>query len=377
MMKNNSKIYELFEGNLSENEKIEIFRMLSENKDLRDEFNYASKLNNSLNENKDNFIIPSGSKEAIFNNLGLSLAGTSTTSSILASKAFVGIVSSVLTFVLMTSIYLYSGFSNNNANITEEISYNQVNKSIQLPNLKSDYLNENTTQIKTRQYDKPSIVKENLLKTKNEFITNNIIPNELDYFEISKSNLALLENVYHNANENENNTYLNKINYNERKRNLTKFYVEFANSVNQNLPQETISPSEIQKFNNNNISIFYILNDRIDVGVDIRNENFFQVYEDESFKYEQTPNFTTYSLSLRYNLYKNFLINDLSFYGNGNIGFNEGGFVSRVGLGMFYELSNGFGFNSNIEYSNLLFQNSFNTFNSHKISINYGIRYNF
>lgn len=376
-MKNNSKIYELFEGNLSENEKIEIFRMLSENKDLRDEFNYASKLNNSLNENKDNFIIPSGSKEAIFNNLGLSLAGTSSTSSILVSKAFVGIVSSVLTFVLMTSIYLYSGFSNNNANITEEISYNQVNKSIQLPKLKSDYLNENTTQIKTRQISKASIVKENLLKTKNQFAANNIITNKLDYFKISNSNIALLENVYLNANENENKTYLNKINYNERKRNLTKFYVEFANSVNQNLPQETISPSEIQKFNNNNISIFYILNDRIDVGVDIRNENFFQVYEDVSFKYEQTPNFTTYSLSLRYNLYKNFLINDLTFYGNGNLGFNEGGFVSRVGLGMFYELSNGFGFNSNIEYSNLLFQNSFNTFNSHKISINYGIRYNF
>lgn len=376
-MKNNSKIYELFEGNLSENEKIEIFRMLSENKDLRDEFNYASKLNNSLNENKDYFIIPSGSKEVIFNNLGLSLAGTSSSSSIIASKAIVGIVSSVLTFVLMTSIYLYSGFSNDNANYAEGISYKQVNKNIKLPKLKSDYLNENTTQIKTKQISKTPKLNQNLLTTKNEYVANNIIPNELDYLKISKSNLASLENVNLNVNENESKTYFNKINQIERKRNLTKFYVEFANSVNQNLPQETISPSEIQKFNNNNISVYYIVNDRFDFGVDVRNENFFQVYEDVSFKYEQTPNFTTYSLSLRYNLYKNFIINDLSFYGNGNLGFNEGGFVSRVGLGMFYELSNGFGFNSNIEYSNLLFQNSFNTFNSHKISINYGIRYNF
>lgn len=379
-MKNISKIYELLDGSLPEAEKVEIFKELANNKDLREEFNYASSLNKTISENKDIFSVPAGSKSAVFSIIGLQLEGVST--SFFSSKLSVGVVSSVVTFILLTSLYFLTN-SNEVVYQNQDDTFSKFTSSIQLPVENVNYYNE-TLEVNNDL----NFGNKNNYDTKNQdYIFDNTKANKKleenfdEYKEfalLSQSEIALNSNI-NLVKDNYNNSInkLNKVNILESNLTNSNFYIEWNTSVNQNLPGETISPSRIQKFNNNNLALFYKFNKNLDFGLEVRQENFFQKYEDELKFYEQTPNFTTYSLAIKYNLFENIIFQNMSNYIKFQGGGNQGGIVSRFALGLNYEIYDGLGLNANLEYSNLFFKNNFNNYNSEKITLNYGIKYMF
>ncbi len=379
-MKNISKIYELLDGSLPEAEKVEIFKELANNKDLREEFNYASSLNKTISENKDIFSVPAGSKSAVFSIIGLQLEGVST--SFFSSKLSVGVVSSVVTFILLTSLYFLTN-SNEVVYQNQDDTFSKFTSSIQLPVESVNYYNETS---EAKSVLNLAIINKEDLKNQDYIFDNNKANKKLEknfeeYKEfalLSQSEIALNSNI-NLVKDNYNNSInkLNKVNILESNLTNSNFYIEWNTSVNQNLPGETISPSRIQKFNNNNLALFYKFNKNLDFGLEVRQENFFQKYEDELKFYEQTPNFTTYSLAIKYNLFENIIFQNMSNYIKFQGGGNQGGIVSRFALGLNYEIYDGFGLNANLEYSNLFFKNNFNNYNSEKITLNYGIKYMF
>lgn len=382
-MKKSIDIYNLIDGNLNESDEIEIFNQLSINKELREEFKNANSLNNILKENREMFLVPKGSKSAIFHSIGLSLENSS--QSFITSKTFVGIASSFLTFlVLLGSFYISSLLETENSNVDSKATSlaNRVLTNIDLPLKKEEYINE--------------ISKKNGnsgILTKRSFGSNKTFQKQ---DELSSSNYDLNDN-YEEIHSYHSKLYLSELFQKYilfQKPNLisfdlinsqqisnaslnSKLYFEWNSSINRNIPLESISPSSLQIFNNNNVSIFYRLTNNFDIGFEFRQENFFQQYEDNLKLYEQTPNFTTYSIALKYNFMKDKMIYGLTNYSKIESGFNEGGIVIRTALGAQYELYNGFYLNTNFEYSNLFFSNNYDNFNAHKMTLNYGIRYDF
>ena len=385
-MNERNKIYDYIEGNLNESEKSELFKELSVNKDMREEFEYANSMSKTLSESKDLFILPSGSKGILFSELGLSFTGAAASSSFLASKTFIGAVSSIVTFALLSTFYFVALNEDVISNTNQyDHTFFKINKEVDLPVIDNNYNNlkigdesidiRDIANNENRRFDKI-----NSQSAQNDLVINDELIEKLANSEIiliNKSNLSQV-NVS-DFNFTTNNSKIDNLNeiQSENSSKSSKIYLEWNNTINQNLPEESISPSTLQNFNNNNLGIYYILSESIDLGFEVRQENFFQIYEDRLKLYEQTPNFTTYSIAMKYNFWNEKFINNLSNYAKAQFGGNNGGFVSRFALGLNYELYDGFYLNSNLEYSNLLFKNNYNQFNSNKISINYGIKYNF
>lgn len=385
-MNERNKIYDYIEGNLNESEKSELFKELSVNKDMREEFEYANSMSKSLSENKDLFMLPTGSKAAVFSELGLDLSSVAASSSFVASKTFIGAVSSILTFALLSTFYFVAlnedVISNTNQ---DDLTFFQINEEVKLPVIDNNYNNltigdesddiRNKANNENRSFDNI-----NSQSAQNNLVIDDELIEKLTNSEIlliNKSNLSQFNVSDFNFTKNNSNIDNLKEIQGENTLKNSKVYLEWNNTINRNLPAESISPSTLKNFNNNNLGIYYILNKNIDLGFEVRQENFFQVYEDKLKIYEQTPNFTTYTIALKFNFWDEKFIYNLSNYAKAQFGGNNGGFVSRIALGLNYELYDGFYLNSNVEYSNLLFKNNYNQFNSNKISINYGIKYNF
>lgn len=382
-MKNIIDIYNLIDGNLKESDEIEIFNQLSTNKELREEFKNANSLNNILKENRDLFLVPKGSKASIFNTIGLSLENPS--QSFITSKTFVGIASSLLTIlVLFGSFYLSNILENENRNTDSNATSltNRFLTSIDLPLKKEEHINKiSNKNDNTGIFSKRNFVSNKTFQKQNgiipqNFVSDNIIEEtNVNQEQLYVSELFQIKDFFQKPFKMSAETLAYQQTINPDSEN--KFYFEWSSSVNRNIPLESISPSSLQIFNNNNIAIYYALSDNIDLGFEFRQENFFQKYEDNLKLYEQTPNFTTYSIALKHNFLKNFVIDGLTNYSKIESGLNKGGFVLRTALGAQYELYNGFYLNTNFEYSNLFFSNKYDNFNAHKITLNYGIRYDF
>jgi len=375
-MNERNKIYDYIDGNLKESEKSELFKELSVNKDMREEFEYANSMSKTLNDNKDLFILPSGSKGALFSQLGLNLGkSTAPATSFFASKTFIGTVSSLITFALLSTFYFVALNKDVVSNPNEsEINYFKLKEFLNLPNIKNDYVN--SIEDKSKIINSFASIK-NEKSNEIEMLDNNVEQFAINKIDLDNSNLNEINFLYHSSVEKQEINFDKKEDGFDTELKKSSFYLEWNNSINQNLPEESISPSTLQNFNNNNLALYYKINNDIDLGFEVRQENFFQKYEDKVKYYEQTPNFTTYSIAIKYNFWNEKFFNSFSNYTKIQFGANNGGVVSRFALGANYELYNGFYFNTNLEYSNLLFKNDFNNFNSHKISINYGIKYNF
>ncbi|MDQ1267089.1 MAG: hypothetical protein QG635_2242 [Bacteroidota bacterium] len=158
---------------------------------------------------------------------------------------------------------------------------------------------------------------------------------------------------------------------------------EIKNSQSWFLPQETIQPSEYSKFNNLSAALLYSLSKYFLVGLDFRQETFYQVFEgtDEKrnlYRYEQQPNITSLGMDLRF-AYKDLFFNNGILYPIGQIylGGTGAGFIGRGMLGFEYSPYNGIGFILGAEYSGLFYQHQGNNNNTGKIGMHYGIVFGF
>jgi hypothetical protein len=158
-----------------------------------------------------------------------------------------------------------------------------------------------------------------------------------------------------------------------------KLNLEIKNSINWNVPKETIYPNEFSKLNNMSIALLYQLNNNIELGLDARQETFFVKYtsiDSNSFKYifEQQPNFASFGILARYKTYIN---DDYLILFQSNFAGNYYGFIARAGLGFEYQIYPQLSISGIVEYSNLFYQHQGNWNSSGKIGFNYGINFKF
>lgn len=157
------------------------------------------------------------------------------------------------------------------------------------------------------------------------------------------------------------------------------FLLEIHGSQDWLLPAATVSPSKTALFNNYSVSAFYNVFDDLYAGIDIRRENFFQRFEGMDDlgiinTYEQQPNFTSYSLALRYYFLRS---GDFGFFAQGAAGFNNAGKIGRGMLGMEYAPYPSIRFILGAGYDYFMYRHQERDYNSKKAGIKYGVSYRF
>ncbi len=162
---------------------------------------------------------------------------------------------------------------------------------------------------------------------------------------------------------------------------LDGFSVEVRNALSWNLPKETINPKEFSKFNNMAVGIFYGLGRYISLGVEVRQETFYQefagydkrgIYSDFSTQ----PNYTTIGGAIRASVpewtYSGFMP-----IAQASVGGNQVGAVGRVMLGGAYSFSNNWSFVFGPEFSYLYYKFQSNNFGAQRIGLNFGLNYKY
>lgn len=143
----------------------------------------------------------------------------------------------------------------------------------------------------------------------------------------------------------------------------------------------TISPKNFSKFNNTSLTLLYEAIQGLQVGGELRQETFFQKFtglndKGEKFRYEQQPNFTSYTVILRY---FNKEYNLLGIYPilQGTAGGTNVGYLGRMMGGIGYSPYPGLTFILGAEASGLFYKHKNESFNSWRYDLNYGISFGF
>lgn len=155
----------------------------------------------------------------------------------------------------------------------------------------------------------------------------------------------------------------------------SKLSIELLYSQPFYTTEPTITPSKNALFNNNIAKLYYSISDELALGIEVRQENFYQVFEGmDEFgiinTYRQQPNFSTFGVFARYKIID---FNNIAPYVELNVGGNNAGLVYRGNTGIIFSPYSNFNIILSLEYSNLRFMHQQNWFNSDKFGINYGI----
>lgn len=399
-------ILDYLQGNLSANEEAGLFTALSYNEELREQFRNFVAIDKSLLNTSVSFIPPAGVTNTIFTQLGvkaLDIGSIETVSSetshlFFKSKFFAslmtGIVSTVITFVLMSNLM---GTPKNNLIVTKTSqipsSSDRLSKSsINANNYSNTFRSDKNIGNKVI-YDK-SVQKQFAYKT----IQNKEkqIPS---YTENSNYSTALASKIPLNIEELDNpgqipsiESNIIPVNFNNPEiqvsddvptilvsHNKSGIELEIKSSAVWNLPRETIYPGEIAKFNNMDLNIFYKLSGNFSIGAGIKQETFYVKYRGTdvlgvNYIKEQQPNFTTYNALLRFFPFE---MENMEPFAQISIGGCNYGAVFRTGLGCEYVFDENISAVAMIDYS-LLGYYHLEIFNSaQKIGFYYGINYKF
>lgn len=312
---------------------------------------------------------------------------------------FSGITSSVITALIFILLYHPYG----NVNIEKGISSNSMNTNIQFPKNSQLEIQRNLNDIipnksnpKMKNHNGNSIIikqtalsngvkiadnskyaisdEENNLK----LITEN---NSLPFLSISKIAKPILLTF------NKTGINLNKDSFIKNEQNLPDLSmgnslgigIELRGLQDWSLDKPTLPESSLPKFNNSGITIFYSLSDNFMIGIDARQEYFYQEFTGtddfgDRLIYRQFPNLVSYGVAFKYKLFK---IENLTPFSQIIIGGNKAGYVGRAQLGLESTPAINYTFFIGCEYGLFDYFHDNTRFYSSKIGLNYGVRINF
>ncbi len=401
-------IYEFTDGNLDANQEKELFKELSVNDDLRQEFKQELAMKHAIRSDAKAFTPTVNSTMNIFSSLGFTAPTamlTATTASAvtssskltgaLFSKLGLSLISGILA-LLITGIASYFIFQNKIDELQNENS--RLNNEIALLNKKdipkvSSTDNNNIVKEQSK-ITKPVIkyvyiTKDNGTKINSEK-TEALIHKESFENEETKNKIDLSNNVKMNFGKIQLAKYHNSLESSELDQislpiNFLKdelgVELEFSKLENWHEIPPTIQPKSFNKFNNSSIRLFYNLDENFAIGTELRQETFFQKFtgvnkDNNLVQYEQQPNFTSVGLLVKY---QNKQWNVLGIYpyiqlfgGGTNVGY-----ITRTLLGLRYSPVYNLEFYLGGEYSKLFYQHQKNKFQSGRFDLNYGISVRF
>jgi hypothetical protein len=159
----------------------------------------------------------------------------------------------------------------------------------------------------------------------------------------------------------------------------TGFTVSFSGTEDKSLKNVVLPETSHPVFSRNGIEILYNVNDNLKMGVDLRQEYFFQDYKTHIngtyYQIYQHPNLFTVGLATKLNITK--LYKNTSLVTKLGLGLNEAGPVIRGMIGVDYDPSEAFGFSLGLENSNLFYFNDKKAlYVTPKLGIVYSIKFN-
>ncbi|OGU57704.1 MAG: hypothetical protein A2X64_06410 [Ignavibacteria bacterium GWF2_33_9] len=403
-----------FEGGISPNEEEQLFSEMAQNSQLRNELKDFVELERAAKSEIAAFVPPVESTMGVFNKLGISpftTAAVATLSQIGFWGKYGKMISMNLFTVLVTGLISYFIFSTPNSdNLTENIitKYNETQVQFQSnqPNNKIPIVSNENSENESNNYSTANL--RNVSNKSNFKNSKELIENEnknesfqKDQFENSenysnsliftenldkKINLSIPEVTLQSQFEFNTNNFLS---FNSS--NFTPFNIDFSfldlhnisfqMSGNKywSLDYETVERSTNPFMEDANFVVYYNVNSKFSIGIDIRQEFFFQSYRgmDEysnQYLYEQNTNYLSYGLVGKWKIYETKHITPfVQIY----LGANKVGQIGRILTGFEISPNSAYSFVLGLESSGLAYHHQKNSYYSKKLGAYYGILFNF
>lgn len=266
--------------------------------------------------------------------------------------------------------------SDNKSSIKSKIRYSQSRKELNKPS----YITKKGEEIKPQ--GKQSVNPPEEISSSNSNISLNEESFTSKDIENSKFNLIKQNPNSINSDDVEQDDFLPKesIKYNE--------YPVFFNFLEKNnisllvsgveswsLPAATVEKSTNPFLRNSNIVLLYNLNPKLSLGLDLRQEFFFQSYkgfdkEQKELLYEQNTNYIAFGIIGKYNIFETKYFKP---FGQIYLGGNKAGQIGRAMLGVEITPGKDYGFVLGLEGSALRYYHENNNFYSKKLGAYYGV----
>jgi hypothetical protein len=395
------KLNDFADGTLDIEKEDDFYMRLSNDEELKSNLKNLLLMKSTLSRNENYFNPTSKATIGIFSTLGIAVpagtieqapinpnSGSKLSNFIRVHKQGIisGIISSIATFIIVYFLMSHFHGNENKYMQTAQVKQSEKNTVPLIQNFEGTNKNGKSQINEINQTNAKPLIKYIYIHdnaNNSELIDNNKIINNSDNIvnilnsPISKTEKSSL--LSHNLDGPKPITGIknNKMLFSFIPNN--DIFVELRNMIVFNIPQPTISPNRYSEFNNLALTVFYEITDNGKVGLECRQETFFQKYKGTDLQgvnniYEQQPNFTTVSLAYRYNFLNQ---NEYSLFGQLQLGGNIVGYVGRIMAGASYNAYDDLIFVAGIEYSNLYYRYQKQGFSSSKLGLNYGINYKF
>ncbi len=402
----NSELIDLFiDGEASLEEKKRLFEVLSQDDSLVDEFQDALSIRNAAIKDADFAEPPLNLTNAIFSKAGFATIGAAavgtaaaeSTSNIIAgsaSKGIFGFLGTKFTSLIAAgligagSVFTYTQLSDNNKIEKLESEISSLNKILFSDN-KPAYtiedrtnLNKNNNQPIVRSY--ASKINSPIEDVADNNI-DNISPIANNSFEVSNINkvdfvdLPLIRlddkriKIEANSNlldfENTISVLPNKVH---------RFLVELnGKSGLLYLPSRTINEDGVSRFGNVSFAVFYEIDSKQFIGLEINNEIFPMYIKYTENNYAHKPYLFSAGFAYKYDMEDFKLLDLVSPYFGGFAGWSQAGAVVKAKAGLSWMPDARVKFNAGIEQTTLFYLNNTNLKQAGKVGFNYGFSVNF
>lgn len=397
-MEDFTKLNEFAEGTLDSAAEHELFGRLAASSELRSELKQLMAFNSAINSNRSLFSVPVDSKAKIFSSIGFNPAPVPQPVPITARigdlfKKYYGRIFAGIGCAAAGAIIAYMLLGAPEPDNGKNFAGKTVNAAI--PTVSSM---QTDAPVKSIIRDTVVIVKYVMLKEEEKYSENlaSAAENPITQEALSANNTSVPELRFSNV-ISSNGTKPNFLSSgNERDMpvfainqefplftsvgNLKKgLSVEVRGSQYWNMPEASMNPSKYAMFNNTGITILYDISENISLGLDMRQENFFQTFDgDDKYglpvMYEQQPNFTSFGAVLRYDSRSTKSLRPIYQVIAGG---NQVGILGRASAGFAYSPYSDISFVLGLEYSYLLYSYQNKMFNSQKLGFNYGVLFSF
>lgn len=405
-------LYDYLDGNLESSREKQLFKLLSNNEELRYEFKDLLELNKAISSDTKAFTPATNSTLNIFKEVGMpGYVGLAGALGVSAGKFFTKYSGNILTAALsvVATVIVMLLFFDRGA--TQSIKDNSNFSSNQLSERKIQFseIEETSSILSDSLQNQNNDTKGSIEKEKIKIVYKYIYPEDTkelknDNSDFASNNYSKLERVKEfknisNSHINDNNWESIKIKnstYNYQISHTVKeldkilesygisrgdnFLLEFRGSEDIFFNGGEAQPRNYQNLNNLAFTFGYRPTDNFMIGIDYRRENFYQIYQGVQdnvlYEYEQQPNFESFGLLTRFspNLSNKTYINP---FVQTTLAANDVGYIFRAGIGNSLYLTNNLDLLLLLEYNNFRFKALDNWYNSEKLGIQIGLGFKF
>lgn len=414
-MEYSSLIQDFFDGALDDSQECALFYQAASDETVRSEFKSYISIDMAFKRDSMKLIPPPSSTSGVFARIAFPNTASgnisprnehNSTKTNFFKKHYqniiTGVISSIVTALILLLFLNFPGSKNSTADIKSNNTPDKLNSISPIPNviqsgqnfdnknadLNQSDINNNKNNTRIHNIRKEYNINGNSNpedKTELSIPDHTTLQNETELISTSKSEIAYSPSDFNSITNHittdgilpiKNNLQLQpQINSN----NLIGISIEFRGLQEWSLNNPTLQESSVPKFNNSMIALFYSLTDNIMIGIEARQEYFYQEFTGydgmgNRLKYKQFPSLASMGVDFRYRFGEIYGIRPLIQL---TFGGNKVGYIGRSQFGIEFSPYKNYSFILAGELGVLNFYHDNSWFTASKFGLNYGIRFNF